>query len=122
MNLRVLFLCVCSVLFFVVIGCSKPAQQVSELKRFPIDSMDGIITQSGVQIDKEVSSDGNGSLKITATAPTVIRLFETGDIDIENARLVYQARLRTEGVEGKVYLQMWCILQAKASRPRKPSR
>ena len=113
MNLRVLFLCVCSVLFFVVIGCSKPAQQVSELKRVPIDSMDGIITQSGVQIDKEVSSDGNGSLKITATAPTVIRLFETGDIDIENARLVYQARLRTEGVEGKVYLEMWCNFSGK---------
>ncbi len=66
MNMRVLFLCVCSVLF--VIGCSKPAQQVSELKRFSIDSMDGIITQSAVQIDKAVSSDGKGSLKITATA------------------------------------------------------
>lgn len=103
MNLRALFLGVCSAIFFVAIGCSKPAQQVSELKKFSIDSMDGIITQSDAQIDKAVSSDGNGSLKITATAPAVIRLFETGDIDIENARLVYQARLRTEGVEGKVY-------------------
>jgi len=29
-----------------------------ELKRFPIDSLEGIITQSGVEFDKEVSSDG----------------------------------------------------------------
>ena len=113
MNLRALFLCFCSAIFFIITGCSRPAQQVSELKRFPIDSMDGIITQSGVKIDKAVSSDGNGSLKITAAAPTVIRLFETGDIDIENARLVYQARLRTEGVEGKVFLEMWCNFTGK---------
>lgn len=113
MNLRALFLCFCSAIFFIITNCSRPAQQVSELKRFSIDSMDGIITQSDVQIDKEVSSDGNGSLKITAAAPAVIRLFETGDIDIENARLVYQARLRTEGVEGKVFLEMWCNFAGK---------
>jgi hypothetical protein len=59
-----------------------------ELKRFPLDKMDGIITQSGVQIDRQITSDGNGSLRIEATQPTTIRLFETGDINIENARLI----------------------------------
>jgi hypothetical protein len=38
-----------------------------------------------------------------------VRLFEVGDIDIENARLIYQARIRTEGVEGQVYLEMGCL-------------
>ncbi|MHC4394872.1 MAG: DUF4190 domain-containing protein [Planctomycetota bacterium] len=79
-----------------------------ELKHFPIDDVEGIITRSGVRFDKEISSDGNGSLRITATEPTVIRLFETGDIDIENARLIYRAHIRTENVEGQVYLEMWC--------------
>jgi hypothetical protein len=37
-----------------------------------------------------------------------VRLFETGDIDIENALLIYQAKIRTENVEGQVYLEMWC--------------
>ncbi|MFZ3091188.1 MAG: hypothetical protein WA240_11275 [Nitrospirota bacterium] len=106
-------LCMFVVIFFVIAGCSKPAQQGSELKRFPIDSLEGIITQSGVQIDKQISSDGNGSLRITAAEPTVIRLFETGDIDIENARLTYQANIRTEGVEGQVYLEMWCSFTGK---------
>ena len=98
---------------FILVGCSKAPQEVVELKRFPIDSLEGIMTQSGVQVDKEVSSDGNGSLKIIATEPTVVRLFELGDIDIENARLIYQAKVRTEGVEGQVFLEMWCHFPGK---------
>ena len=98
---------------FILVGCSKAPQEVVELKRFPIDSLEGIMTRSGVQFDKEVSSDGNGSLKIIATEPTVVRLFELGDIDIENARLIYQAKVRTEGVEGQVFLKMWCHFPGK---------
>jgi len=82
--------------------------EVTELKRYPLDSMEGLITQAGATIDKQISSDGNGSLRIEATEPTTIRLFETGDIDIEEARLIYQARVRTENLEGQVYLEMWC--------------
>jgi hypothetical protein len=43
----------------------------------------------------------------------VVRLFETGDIDIENIRLIYQAKVRTEGIEGRVYLEMWCHFPGK---------
>ena len=89
MTMRNLALCLCVIIIFVIVTCSKAPQQVMELKKFPIDSLEGIITQSGVQFDKQVSSDGNGSLKITATEPTVVRLFEFGNIDIENARLIY---------------------------------
>jgi hypothetical protein len=103
----------CMSLIFVLVGCSKTPQEVVELKKFPIDSLEGIITQSGVQFDKEVSSDGNGSLKMVATEPTVVRLFELGDIDVENARLIYQAKVRTEGVERQVYLEMWCHFLGK---------
>ena len=105
--------CLCMALFFVSAGCSKPPQEVVELKQFPIDSLEGIITQSGVEFDKAVSSDGKGSLKIVATEPTVVRLFELGDIDIENARLIYQAKVRTEGIEGQVFLEMWCHFPGK---------
>jgi hypothetical protein len=113
MGMRTLVFCICIVMIFVVVGCSKPSKEVVELKRFPVDTMEGIITQSGVEIDKTVSSDGKGSLRITATEPTVVRLFEVGDIDVENARLIYQAKVRTEGVEGQVYLEMWCHFPGK---------
>lgn len=113
MVMRTLVFCVCVLFIFTAIGCTKPSIEVVELKMFPVDSLEGIITQSGVEIDKAVSSDGNGSLKITATEPTVVRLFEVGDIDVENARLIYKAKVRTEGIDGKVYLEMWCNLPGK---------
>jgi hypothetical protein len=100
-------------MILVGVSCSKPPQQASELKRFPIESLEGVIAQPGLQFDKEISSDGNGSLRITATEPTVARLFELGDIDVEDARLIYQAKVRTEGVEGQVYLEMWCRFPGK---------
>lgn len=112
MNFRKLALWIC-MMILVGVSCSKPPQQVSELKRFSIESLEGVIAQSGLQFDKEISSDGNGSLRITATEPTVVRLFELGDIDVEDARLIYQAKVRTEGVEGQVYLEMWCRFPGK---------
>lgn len=84
-----------------------------ELKRFTLDDTQGLITRSGVEIDKQISSDGNGSLRIEAAGLTTKRLFETGDMDIDNARLIYQAKVRTEDVEGKVYLEMWCHFPGK---------
>jgi hypothetical protein len=86
---------------------------VTEIRQYPLDNTEGLITQSGVGIDKIISSDGNGSLRIEATEPTTIRLFETGDMDVENTRLIYQAEVRTENVEGKVYLEMWCRFSGK---------
>lgn len=82
--------------------------EATELRSFPLDSTEGVLTQSGVTIDRQISSDGNGSLRIETIETTTVRLFETGDIDIEDARLIYQARVRTENVEGQVYLEMWC--------------
>ncbi len=113
MSMKQVILCVCFALLLELLGCSKPSNQVEELKQFPVNSMEGIITRSGVEIDKNISSDGNGSLRVTTTRPTVVRLFEVRDIDIENARLIYQARVRTEKVEGKVYLEMWCHFPGK---------
>lgn len=90
------------------ISCSRPSVKTEELRYFPVDSLEGLITRSGVELDEAISSDGQGSLRISVEEPTVVRLFETGDIDVDNARLLYQARLRTENIEGRVFLEMWC--------------
>jgi hypothetical protein len=95
----------------LVSACSKQStgsSETVELKTYPIDDMDGVLTRSGVAIDREISSDGEGSLRISADQPVTIRLYETGDLDVEDARLLYQARLRTEDIEGQAYLEMWC--------------
>jgi len=107
MNNRPLLLSVLWVLLSIL-GCSSSAQDVVELKAFPLDSLDGILTRSGVQLDKQNSSDGKGAIKIIATEPTTLRLFEVSGIEVEEARLIYRAKVKTEGVEGQVFLEMWC--------------
>lgn len=96
------------ILIFIISSCSKQSQIV-ELKMLPLDNLEGVVTQAnGVQLDKAVSSDGKGSLKITANGPMVIKLFETSNINLDNARLIYQAKLKTEKMDGEVYLEMLC--------------
>jgi len=98
---------------FFILGCSLSAQDVIELKKFPVDSLDGVLTRNGVQLDKQISSDGKGSLKIIAGQPLTVRLFELSGIDIDDARLIYRAKVRTQNVEGSVYLEMWCNFPGK---------
>ena len=107
----ILFLCL--IVMFCIIACAQSTTNATELKKFPVDNLDGIISKSGVQFDEKISSDGNGSLKIIAAEPTVIYLYEVRDINVENASLMYQARVRTENVDGQVYLEMWCHFPEK---------
>jgi hypothetical protein len=95
-------------------GCmkEKPAA-ITDMKEYPLDSLEGILTREGITLDKAVSADGNGSLKIAAGQPVTVRLYETGDIDVENARILYQAKVKTENLDGKAYIEMWCHFPGK---------
>ncbi len=99
--------------FVLIAGCSNSSQQVTVLKSFPIDSLDGIITQTGAELDKDNSSDGRGSLRVIAKEPTTVRLFEVTDLEVENARLTYRAKLRSDRLNGQAYLEMWCSFPGK---------
>ena len=67
-------------LFMVfVAACSTNSVETTEVKHYPIDSLEGIITQSGIQMDKEITSDANGSLRIATSESTTVRLYETGE-------------------------------------------
>lgn len=117
MSARHLVFLVCLAMVLVVVGCSKQSQDVLVLKGYTLDADAGIITQSDERakllIDRSVFVEGEGSLRIATIESTTVRLFEVGDVDVENARLTYQAKLRTEGVDGKVYLEMWCHFPGK---------
>ena len=106
-------LCLIVLAVWTLAGCRQKSPETAELKTFPIRSVAGVLTQSGVEMDEEVTSDGNGSLRLTAMEPTTFRLYETGDIDVDDSRLVYQARVKTREVEGEVYLEMWCHFPGK---------
>jgi hypothetical protein len=96
-------------------GCAKKSaqQEVVVLKTYPMTGSLDVLSQDVTQMDDAVSSDGNGAVRVQADQPVTVRLYETGDLDVEDARLVYQAKLRTEDVEGRVYLEMWCSFAGK---------
>lgn len=59
-----------------------------------------------IEADAANKVEGSSSLRITAPWPTTVHLGEVGALEVENARLVYSARVRTE-LQGKAYLEMW---------------
>jgi hypothetical protein len=65
------------------------------------DVKDKTITQDGVITDKD-------SKRLEAKDDRTVRLFELADPGIEECRVVYEAKLKTENVKGKAYLEMWC--------------
>lgn len=95
------------------VACSRPPITEEPLFREPVTDLSRVLIKTGVEFDTGTTSDGNGSIKISAADSITVRLYEVGDVDVENARLVYRARLRTEGVEGQVYLEMWCRLPGR---------
>ena len=100
------------VLLFLFISCSIQTKP-TELKHFPIDDLKGMVAQSGVQLDKTVSSDGNGSIKILAAGPVVIPFYNIDDIRVEDIQLIYEARIKSESLNGQAYLEMWCVFKNK---------
>src|SRR5437867_326248 len=78
-----------------------------------VSDLTGGVSQDGVEFDALTTSDGTGSLKISAAKPMRVRLYEVVGISAEDARLVYRAKLRTDGVQGQVYLEMWCRFPGK---------
>lgn len=103
----------CAVLLVAMAAGCGGAPKEETVASFPIKSLDGVLTLSGVELDKQITSDGNGSLRIVTPGPTTVRLFEVRKPDVENARLIYRARLRTRAVDGDVYLEMWCRFPGK---------
>ncbi len=106
-------------LFLICISCVVVAcSSMVEKKGGPLVEIDieGVVDESGleeVEIDREIFADGNESLKISTDKPLVIQLANTGDIDIEDALLIYRAKIKTEDLKGKVYLEMWCSFKGK---------
>jgi hypothetical protein len=80
----------------------------TEIRRLRLAGMADVITKNGVAYDNEITTDGNGSIRVTVNGPATIRIAQLGDIDLENALLVYQASLRTEDLDGETYLEMYC--------------
>jgi hypothetical protein len=103
---------IASVLFFLIVSCNLQNKS-TKLKYFPVDDLNGVIPQSGIQLDKSVSSDGNGSIKIEASKPATVTLYDIVDIRIHDSQLIYEAKMKSKGLSGQAYLEMWCVFKDK---------
>ncbi len=77
----------------------EPAGPPRTLRSF--GPSDRVITQDGVALDQ-------GGWRIEARETRTARLFEVPNPGVEQCMLAYRARMKTAGVTGRAYLEMWC--------------
>ena len=77
----------------------RPAGPEEIIRRYTIE--DAPITKDGVSVD-------DGAWRIESDGPRTVRMFEFADPDVESAMVTYRAEMRTDGLDGKTYLEMWC--------------
>jgi hypothetical protein len=97
----------------LALSCSASAPTEEVLRQIALDTTDEIITKSGIALDTEITTDGRGSIRIEASGPTTVRIAEVEDLTIEEARLIYRARLRTADLQGAAFLEMWCVFPGR---------
>jgi len=102
------------VLFAVAAGCPPKGPETTEIRRFALNSLDGLRSTQGVEYDSLTSTDGGGSVKIAADGLTTVRLFEVAPAEsLEDTLLLYRASVRTQGLDGDALLEMWVRVEGK---------
>lgn len=113
--MRTFLILVLGAALLAVTGCTTGSHETVQLAEVDLESLDGVHA-FGLESDLDagllgidtIATAGGASLRIHATKPVRIRLASFGNIDIEDARLIYQASVRSEDIEGAAYLEMWC--------------
>ncbi|MBI5968662.1 MAG: hypothetical protein HY882_12515 [Deltaproteobacteria bacterium] len=78
--------------------------RAQDLKKLNLD--DASVIGTTIQTDTQVKAEGKGAIKITTQWPTTICLGEVSALNIEGAKLVYKARVKSD-LEGTAYLELW---------------
>lgn len=75
-----------------------------DLERLNLDAASSIGTT--IQTDSKIKAEGTGSVRITTKYPTTVCLGEATGLDVENAKLLYTAKVKSE-LDGVAFLEMW---------------
>ena len=86
----------------------NPLAQGDELRKLALDDASSLGTT--VSTDPMVKQEGNGSVRISTVWPTTICLGEVQELNVENAQIVYRAKVKSEKLEGTAFLEMWCYV------------
>ncbi len=116
--MRILFrkyvlLALASLVLCLVAGCSEPPAKPVKLKSFSFDSADSIIDADAVLVESNTACEGGACLRVETSGPKKIRLVMLDDVNVEDASLVFQAKVRSQGLAGTAYLEMWCVFEGQ---------
>jgi hypothetical protein len=75
-----------------------------DLKKMSLD--DASLASPKIQNDQVVKTEGKASIKITTKWPTTVYIGEVAGLNIENAKLIYKADVKSD-LGGVAYLEMW---------------
>ena len=90
-------------LLITTLALAAGAGLAEELAKFSLDDASAVGPK--IQADAGTKVEGKASVRIETRAPTSVCLGEVSGLDVENARLVYTAKVKTE-LEGDAYLEM----------------
>jgi hypothetical protein len=82
-----------------LMGVPTPAGPQQLLRAFTTG--EPVITQAGIRVE-------SGTWRVDAPPAQTVRLFEVVEPGVEQCLLAFRAELRTEGLQGRAYLEMWC--------------
>jgi hypothetical protein len=92
----------------LILACSLQSTTETTLASLPLDAVHEILTRSGVEADPNISADGQGSIRVRSDGEARVRLIELDLPPLDASQIIYRAKLRSEALEGKAYLEMWC--------------
>jgi len=99
-------------LFLAAASCYDSGEKETNVMRFPVSGPGELKSIGSPVIDRDVTSDGNGSLLVDTGSPVSEVLYTLDGAGMEHARAAYKAMLRTEGLapadgsRGIAYLEM----------------
>ena len=105
------FIQLVSTIFALLLLLSPTAVEAAEIKRLPLENADSIGTK--ISTDNDAKVEGTGAIKISTLWPTTICLGEVPGLSVDNVKLNFLAKVKSEKFEGKAYLEMWCFVNGK---------
>jgi hypothetical protein len=93
-----------ALLVFSLLGFFATAACAEDLKTLNLDDASAIGTS--IQTDVDVKAEGKASIRITTRSPTTVCLGEVDGLDVENAKLLYKAKVKSD-LDGVAFLEMW---------------
>lgn len=89
------------------LALAVPAAPSRDLGLLPCNRLDQMKTV--VSIDREVTADGNGSLRVTAEQGASVTLVDQDGFHVTEGNTFWcVAKVRGSGIKQRAYLEMWC--------------